>query len=81
MIINASDHYTRVSTTSGSSARVLGILLGVQSGLSLDVLNSFEVLHTQRPGGEVELDSDFLKRRIEQCALPRVRQRCGAGPG
>ena len=44
VIINISDHFTRARTQSSEPApRVMGVLIGAQTGRQIEVANSFEV--------------------------------------
>ena len=45
VIVNISDHYTRIKAQrSGKSSRVIGCLLGCQSGRTVEIFNSFELV-------------------------------------
>lgn len=84
MLININDHHIRTKantpagnaggssgsnlTGSGSPNKVLGILLGVQSGRSVDISNSFEIKY-QLVDGMVVIDDGFLLHKQEQCEL------------
>lgn len=70
MLINISDHATRIKATSGSPAsevRVLGCLLGQQVGRVVDISNSFELRHELAGDGSVLLDEAFLTKKLGQC--------------
>ena len=67
VVINMSDHYTRMRFSVGSSAPVLGCLLGSQSGRTVDISNSFELKYSATPEGVVDLDMAFLTKKQEQC--------------
>ncbi len=74
VLINISDHATRIRVASGSHAdevRVLGCLLGQQAGRVVDVSNSFEVRHEVDGSGATVLDEAFLSKKLEQCTLAR----------
>jgi len=69
VVINISDHYTRTRANLGSPPdaliRVVGCLLGTQSGRTIDVSNSFEVpTSSEDPKA---LDFAYLHKRLEQC--------------
>jgi len=69
VLINISDHYTRAKYTSNErNPRVIGALLGVQSGRSVEVTNSFELVYSVVDGAVI-IDVDYLKRKQEQCAF------------
>ena len=61
MLINISDHHTRVKANSppADSIKVLGCLLGSQSGRTVDICNSFEFRYEVTSDGIV-VDQDFL---------------------
>lgn len=66
MLINLSDHYTRVkSNTPGADGTIVfGCLLGAQSGRVLDISNSFEVICNLSG-----FNWSFTDTRLEQCSL------------
>lgn len=72
MIINISDHYTRVLQGSGADdgpsdgRRVLGALFGVQEGLTVDVLDSFELAY-KKQGNDTVIDTEYITAKREQC--------------
>ncbi|KAL6049460.1 COP9 signalosome complex subunit 6 [Balamuthia mandrillaris] len=66
VIINISDHYTRAKvTTEQADPRVIGALMGVQSGRNVEIFNSFELVYNEVEGAVV-IDLDYLKRKQEQ---------------
>jgi COP9 signalosome complex subunit 6 len=68
VLINISDHYTRAKYASEEkNPRVIGALFGVQSGRSVEVTNSFELVYTVVEGAVV-IDTEYLKLKQEQCA-------------
>ena len=45
VIVNISDHYTRIKAQRGGTpSRVIGCLLGCQSGRTVEIFNSFELV-------------------------------------
>ena len=74
VLINVSDHHTRTKANTPSSSgggggavpRVMGCLLGQQSGRTVDISNSFEIKYDQGPEGLVINDA-FLQKKMEQC--------------
>ncbi|KAK9842276.1 hypothetical protein WJX81_004143 [Elliptochloris bilobata] len=69
VLINISDHATRIRATSGGPSgevRVLGCLLGQQAGRVVDISNSFELRHELTADGSVMLDDAFLTKKLEQ---------------
>lgn len=67
MIINISDHFIRerVSKSPNSVPRVLGALLGIQSGRNIEILNSFEFLFSINDNA-LTIDLDYLRKKQEQ---------------
>ena len=71
VIINISDHFTRGRCQSNEAApRVLGVLIGAQTGRHIEIANSFEVKVVDggcgMPSGQVGPDLAYLKTRLEQ---------------
>ena len=71
VLINISDHHTRTRANTGAPAvKVLGCLLGTQSGRTVDISNSFEIKYegpTAAEGGPVVIDHAFLLKKQDQC--------------
>jgi hypothetical protein len=75
VMINISDHFTRMRANYPEQLqlRVLGCLLGSQTGRTVDISNSFEMSYTTTEQG-VAIDQAFLAKKLEQCASqPRRR--------
>ncbi len=71
MLINISDHSTRVHANDpveGERTRVLGCLLGQQTGRVVDISNSLELKYEAQAHGVV-IDEAFMAKKQEQCAL------------
>ncbi|KAK9787263.1 hypothetical protein WJX73_001466 [Symbiochloris irregularis] len=71
VMINVSDHYMRTranlqATQSSGDIKVLGILLGQQTGRVVDISNSFEIKIERDAQGNVSIDDVFLTRKQEQ---------------
>lgn len=73
VILNISDHYTRVKSqvivSSGADSppqppRVFGCVIGVQRGRTVEIFNSFELLYD--PSTQ-SLDRAFLEKKQELC--------------
>lgn len=56
------------SAGGGAATRVLGCLLGSQSGRTVDISNSFEMRLVG--GSDVDIDEAFLQTKMEQCEWP-----------
>ncbi|MCO5551162.1 hypothetical protein L7F22_004659 [Adiantum nelumboides] len=64
VIVNVSDHYTRIKAQQSSPFRVFGCLLGLQTGRTVEIFTSFETrLSEDSPDC---LDRDFLYQKQEQ---------------
>lgn len=67
VIVNISDHHTRIKaltgTSGGRAARVYGCVLGVQTGRTVEIYNSFELKYDAERGG---YDRQFLEKKQEQ---------------
>jgi JAB1/Mov34/MPN/PAD-1 ubiquitin protease len=76
VLINISDHHTRTKVNAppdqrSMPARVVGCLLGQQSGRSVSIRNSFEVGNSF-PEDANQLDFGFLHKKLEQCKYIRI---------
>jgi len=65
VLLNITDHYTRqvVRGNKGPNTRVFGAILGVQSGRTVEISNSFELVYVENPPG---LDLDFFSIKESQ---------------
>jgi len=64
VLVNVSDHFTRVKFAKGSAMdRVIGMLFGCQTGLSIHVYDSFEMAY-KREDGVLSLDVEFMKKKL-----------------
>ncbi|CAK9275875.1 unnamed protein product [Sphagnum jensenii] len=66
VIVNISDHYTRIKAQSGSASplpRVYGCVIGVQTGRTVEIFNSFELHYDATQN---VLDRAFLESKQEQ---------------
>lgn len=50
----------------GGGTRVLGILLGTQTGRTIEVCHSFELPASCADDGRIDVDLEFMERRIQQ---------------
>lgn len=64
-LINVSDHHTRVKAQTGVVSRVIGGLLGIQTGRTVEITNSFELM-TTGSGHDVAIDIAYLITKQEQ---------------
>ncbi|KAL4225248.1 COP9 signalosome complex subunit 6 [Mactra antiquata] len=65
VIMNISEHWTRVRAQEGKSVQVLGALIGKQTGRNIEVMNSFELLF-DIVDGQIVIDMDYYNTKEEQ---------------
>ena len=65
VIINISDHFTRCSLNFKENGRVLGCLLGEQTGRVVHITNTFE-MRLEGENEEAKVDRNFLSAKKEQ---------------
>ncbi|GAB6018555.1 COP9 signalosome complex subunit 6 [Chamberlinius hualienensis] len=65
VIMNISEHWTRIRAQEGKPSQVLGALIGKQKGRNLEIMNSFE-LQFDWIEGEIIIDRDFYRVKEEQ---------------
>lgn len=65
VIMNISEHWTRVRAQEGRPVQVLGALIGKQTGRNIEVMNSFELLF-DIVDGHIVIDMDYYKTKEEQ---------------
>uniref|UniRef100_A0A7S0N1E2 COP9 signalosome complex subunit 6 n=1 Tax=Pyramimonas obovata TaxID=1411642 RepID=A0A7S0N1E2_9CHLO len=65
VLINVSDHHTRVKAQAGVASRIVGGLLGVQTGRTVEITNSFELV-TTGAGNDLAIDLAYLATKQEQ---------------
>merc|ERR1712136_401698 len=66
VIMNVSDHWTRVRAQDGKEQKVFGALIGKQSGRTVEVMNSFELLYKTTEEGETVIDTEYFYKKEEQ---------------
>lgn len=65
VIMNISEHWTRIKAQEGKSQQVLGALIGKQKGRNIEIMNSFELLF-DRIEGDIVIDRDYYHTKEEQ---------------
>jgi len=65
VIMNISEHWTRIKAQEGKSEQVLGAVIGKQKGRNIEIMNSFELLF-DRIEGDVVIDRDYYNTKEEQ---------------
>lgn len=71
VLVNVSDHYTRAKAQLADGAeppRQFGLLLGVQTGRTVEITNSFELVtrEPEQPGGPPVVDPTYMSEKQEQ---------------
>ncbi|XP_077293940.1 COP9 signalosome subunit 6 isoform X2 [Arctopsyche grandis] len=65
VIMNISEHWTRLRAQEGSPQTVIGAIIGKQKGRNIEVMNSFELVFCVI-GGDVLIDRDYYTMKEEQ---------------
>nr|CAG4640992.1 EOG090X08T4 [Eulimnadia texana] len=65
VVMNISEHWTRVRAQENRAQQVIGALIGKQKGRSLEIMNSFELVFLVIDGSIV-IDKDYYKTKEEQ---------------
>ncbi|XP_034943426.1 COP9 signalosome complex subunit 6 [Chelonus insularis] len=65
VIMNVSEHWTRLVAQEGSEQLVYGALIGKQKGRHIEIMNSFELVFSII-GGDVVIDRDYYNTKEEQ---------------
>lgn len=65
VLMNISEHWTRIRAQEGSAQQVIGALIGKQKGRNLELMNSFELMFT-RIDGDIIIDREYYNTKEEQ---------------
>ncbi|XP_037822899.1 COP9 signalosome complex subunit 6 [Lucilia sericata] len=65
VIMNISEHWTRIRAQAGETCQVYGALIGKQKGRNIEVMNSFE-LKTDIVGDDVFINRDYYMTKEHQ---------------
>lgn len=65
VIMNISEHWTRVRAQEGKAQQVLGALIGKQTGRNIEVMNSFELMF-EVVEEHIVIDKDYYNLKEEQ---------------
>lgn len=65
VMLNVSDHFTRLAAQTGRSSEVIGAIFGVQTGRELEIMNSFE-LPCVVEGGACRIDREYMEQKAAQ---------------
>jgi COP9 signalosome complex subunit 6 len=72
VIMNISEHWTRVKAQLGKAVKVYGALLGRQKGRNIELCTSFELKMNKcsdKEDADEDIDLEFLNTNIGQCDL------------
>lgn len=65
VIMNISEHWTRIRAQEGQPQQVIGALIGKQTGRNIELMNSFELLFDV-VDGQIVIDMDYYNTKEEQ---------------
>nr|CAG4651954.1 EOG090X08T4 [Triops cancriformis] len=65
VIMNISEHWTRIRAQEGKAQQVIGALIGKQKGRSLEIMNSFELVFVKLED-DIIIDRDYYNTKEEQ---------------
>uniref|UniRef100_A0A1B6GFA5 COP9 signalosome complex subunit 6 n=1 Tax=Cuerna arida TaxID=1464854 RepID=A0A1B6GFA5_9HEMI len=65
VIMNISEHWTRIRAQEGAAHQVIGALIGKQKGRNIEIMNSFELVFNII-GGDIVIDRDYYNTKEEQ---------------
>ncbi|GBM06192.1 COP9 signalosome complex subunit 6 [Araneus ventricosus] len=65
VIMNISEHWTRVKSQEGTPQPVIGALIGKQQGRNIEIMNSFELVF-DRIEGDIVIDKDYYTTKEQQ---------------
>ncbi|KAH6934374.1 hypothetical protein HPB50_023743 [Hyalomma asiaticum] len=65
VIMNISEHWTRIKAQEGKAQQVIGALIGKQKGRNIEVMNSFELVFNTIEGNIV-IDNDYYNVKEQQ---------------
>ncbi|XP_003383703.1 PREDICTED: COP9 signalosome complex subunit 6-like [Amphimedon queenslandica] len=66
VVMNVSDHFTRVKVQNDTNIRVFGALLGRQKGRSVEICNSYELVVDTTKENKLVLDREYFLSKEEQ---------------
>lgn len=74
VLMNISEHWTRIRAQEGKAQPVYGALIGKQEGRKIEIFNSFE-LRYETIEGDVIINRDYYNTKEEQCKRIKVINR------
>ena len=66
VIMNISDHHTRIKVSMEGTVKVFGALFGTHEGRNAEICDSFELVVKESKSG-YQLDVDYFVFKREQC--------------
>lgn len=66
VIMNISEHWTRIRAQEGKALSVYGALIGKQEGRKIEIFNSFELRYEVIEGDTI-INRDYYNTKEEQC--------------
>ncbi|XP_055699111.1 COP9 signalosome complex subunit 6 [Phlebotomus papatasi] len=66
VVMNISEHWTRIRAQEGARKQVIGALIGKQKGRNIEVLNSFELKFEINTDGDIIINRDYYIAKEQQ---------------
>jgi COP9 signalosome complex subunit 6 len=66
VILNISEHWTRLTAQVGNSVPTLGALIGKQKDRTIEIMNSFELSYNILEDSSLIIDRDYYNSKEEQ---------------
>lgn len=66
VILNISEHWTRLTAQDGHSVPTLGALIGKQKDRTIEIMNSFELSYSILDDSSLFIDRDYYHSKEEQ---------------
>lgn len=67
VVMNISEHWTRVRAQENQSQQVVGALIGKQTGRKIEVMNSFELMYsTDTENKDIRINTEYYYTKTEQ---------------
>lgn len=76
VILNISEHWTRLTAQVGNSVPTLGALIGKQKDRTIEIMNSFELHYTVLDDLSLVIDRDYYNSKEEQFKQVRYFENC-----
>jgi len=66
VILNISEHWTRLTMQVGSSVPIIGALIGKQKDRTVEIMNSFELSYNILDNSSLVIDREYYNSKEEQ---------------